>query len=156
MTFILLFLFWLVLNTKITLEIVLVGAVLSGVLALAARRFLGFTPGLGKRALRCLPGILLYLLYLAGQIILSNLQVIRLILKPGEERPKLVWFTPKYRGGAAMLALANSITLTPGTVTVGMGDDTICVYALRPQFAEGIESCGFVTRLRRLEERGHD
>ncbi len=155
MAFILLFAFWMVLNGKVTLEIVLVGLVLSFVLNLAISRLLTGLPKAGKAFVQRIPGILLYGCYLIGRIVISNLQVIRLILHPTKERPKLVWFQPKYHTGSAMLALANSITLTPGTVTVGMGDDTLCVYALRPEFGEGLAECGFATRLHRLEDGNH-
>lgn len=155
MAYILLFLFWLVLNGKVTLEIILVGAALCGCFAFVGHRFLDTSHHLGQRILTHLFGLIRYAFYLVGQIILSNLQVIRLILHPTPGRPKLVWFQPKFRNSAAMLGLANSITLTPGTVTVGMGDDTLCVYALRPEFADGIEECGFVTRLHQLEEGKH-
>ena len=90
------------------------------------------------------------------KIILSNLAVIRLILRPTKERAKLVWFRPNLRSDLARLALANSITLTPGTVTVALGRDMICVYALRPELAEGLKDCGFVEKLCRLEEDAHD
>ncbi len=155
MTFILLFAFWMTLNGRLTLEIVLVGLVLSALLSVGARRLLPGIPRVNRTFLGRIPGIVRYGCYLVGQILLSNLQVIRLILHPSKERPKLVWFRPGYRTGSAMLALANSITLTPGTVTVGMGDDTLCVYALRPEFADGLDRCGFVKRLHQMEGEDH-
>ena len=152
---IILFLFWLMLNGKVTLEIVVVGAALSAALTCVAHRVLHTSPRKEALFWRRLPGIFFYLLYLTGQVILSNLQVIQLILKPGNGRPKLVWFEPKTRGSTARLALANSITLTPGTVTVSLGEDGICVYALRPELAEGLEESGFVKKLCRLEGEDH-
>lgn len=148
---VLLFLFWIVLNGKITFEIVAVGAVVSAVLTYLAHRILAISPRNEVRFLRLLPGVFCYLLYLVGQIILSNFQVIRLILAPETGRPKLVWFELPLKGELAQVALANSITLTPGTVTVSMGKRTICVYALRPEMATGLKESGFVVKLRRLE-----
>ena len=151
-----LFLFWIILNGKMTLEIIVLGAAVSAALSWFARRVLGISPREERRFLRRLPGVFCYLIYLLGQVAYSNYLVIRLILTPGKERPKLVWFPLPVKGGPARLALANSITLTPGTVTVSMGEETICVYALRPQLGEGLDRCGFVTRLRRLEGGGGD
>ncbi|MGE4277813.1 MAG: Na+/H+ antiporter subunit E [Lawsonibacter sp.] len=147
----LLFLFWMILNGKVTIEIVVVGAAVSAALAWTARRMLHISPQAELRFLRCLPGVFVYLLCLAGQVVRSNLQVIRLILSPRSGRPKLVWFAPPVKGDLARLALANSITLTPGTVTVALGKNTICVYALRPELAEGIKESGLTRRLNRLE-----
>ena len=146
-----LFLFWLLLNGKVTLEIAVIGAAVSAALTWFARRVLGISPRTERRILRRLPGALCYLAYLLGQVVWSNLLVIRLILAPGKGRPRLVWFPQPVDSGPARLALANSITLTPGTVTASMGDRTLCVYALRPELGEGLDRCGFVRRLRRLE-----
>lgn len=153
--FLILFLFWLLLNGKMTAEIVLIGAAVSAALTFAAHRVLNIDPRKERRFMRRLPGIFVYLLHLVGQMALSNLQVIALILKPGTGRPKLVWFRPDLKGDTARLALANSITLTPGTVTVALGDKTLCVYALRPELADGLADCGFVKKLRRLEGDDH-
>ena len=153
--FLILFLFWILLNGKVTVEIVLIGAAISAALTFAAYRVLNMDPRKEVRFLCRLPGVFVYLLYLTGQMVVSSLQVIALILKPGTGRPKLVWFRPELKSDAARLALANSITLTPGTVTASLGEKTVCVYALRPELAEGIKECGFVKKLRRLEGKRH-
>ena len=120
MVFVLLFLFWLLLNGKVTVEIILVGAAVSAALTCFAHRVLHISPRGELRVLRGLPGVFCYLVWLVGQIILSNIQVIGRILTPGKKRSpaKLIWFQPGTKGDLAKLALANSITLTPGTVTV--------------------------------------
>lgn len=151
-----LFLFWIILNGKVTVEIVTVGAVVSAALTVFARRVLHTSSQAEVRFLRRLPGIFCYLFYLVGQVILSNLQVIRLILAPGEGRPKLVWFRTPLKEEGGRLTLANSITLTPGTVTVSLGEDTICVYALRPEMGEGLKDSGFVKRLKKWEAKDID
>ena len=151
-----LFLFWIILNGKVTVEIVIVGAVVSAALTVFARRVLHTSSQAEVRFLRRLPGIFCYLFYLVGQVILSNLQVIRLILVPGEGRPKLVWFRAPLKEEGGRLTLANSITLTPGTVTVSLNEDTICVYALRPEMGEGLKDSGFVKRLKKWEAKDID
>ena len=153
--FLILFLFWLLLNGKLTIEVALVGAAVSAVLTFAAYRVLNMDPRKEMRFLCRLPLVFAYLMYLAVQMVVSSIQVIGLILKPGSARPKLVWFRPNLNSDTARLALANSITLTPGTVTASLGKKTVCVYALRPNLAEGIEECGFVKKLRRLEGNRH-
>ena len=62
---------------------------------------------------------------------------------------------PGTKGDLAKLALANSITLTPGTVTVSMGPDMLCVYALDPEFGAGIKESAFAEKLKKLEEERH-
>lgn len=150
----LLFLFWILLNGRVTVEIVLVGAAVSAALAWFARRTLHL-PRMDGRAPRRLPGVFSYLVYLLGQVAAANLQVMGLILSPKRVRPRLVWFRPRVEGELARLALANSITLTPGTVTVALEGDMICVYALSPELAKGLKDSGFTEKLTRLEGGDH-
>ena len=151
----LLFAFWLILNGKITIEIILVGAAFTALLTWFARKQLHITPQAEAQVLRRLPGVILYVFYLVWQIILSNLQVMRIILSGRKLESKIVWFKPVMKTEFARLALANSITLTPGTVTASLGEDMICVYALCPEFAEGLKDTGFSAELLRLEGKNH-
>ena len=152
----LLFAFWLILNGKITLEIILVGLVLTAGLTLFARKLLQITPQAEAQVIRRLPGVILYLFYLVWQIILANLQVMRIILSSRKPESKIVWFKPVMKMELTQLTLANSITLTPGTVTASLKKDIICVYALCPEFAEGLKDTSFSEKLLHLEEKKHD
>ena len=151
--FFILLLLWLVFNGRFTVEILLVGAVVSGALTFfwhklfRTRRFtLMPTPKMVWRSL-CYFGALVL------EVIRCNLQVIRLILHPGEEiRPQLVTFRTNLKDDAHKVILANSITLTPGTITVGLQDDVLCVHGLDASFLEGIESCDMSGRLEKMEE----
>lgn len=151
----LLFAFWLILNGKITIEILLVGAVLTAGIMCFTYKVLNITPQAEVQVLRRLPGVILYLGYLVWQIILANLQVMRIILSGRKLESSIVWFKPIMKTGLAQLTLANSITLTPGTVTASLKKDTICVYALCPEFAEGLKDTGFSEKLLHLEEKKH-
>ena len=153
--FLFLFLLWILLSGKVTVEIVLVGAAVSAALTFFTPRIIPGFPRYQIQLVKRIPSILGYLIYLLGQVFLSSFSVIRLILCPGNGRPKLVWFALPVKGPMAQLTLANSITLTPGTVTVSLGKNVICVYALRGELAENLEDCGFVKKLQRLEESDH-
>ena len=48
--------------------------------------------------------------------------------------------------------LANSITLTPGTITVDVDDNHFCVHALDYTLAEGVENSVFIKLLKKMEE----
>ena len=58
----------------------------------------------------------------------------------------------KLRTNAARVLLANSITLTPGTITVSQEGDEYVVHCLDKSFAEGLDNSIFVTLLQKLEE----
>ena len=62
-------------------------------------------------------------------------------------------FETDLKGEAAKVVLANSITLTPGTITVTLDEDTYLVHCLDKELGEGIEASSFVERLRKMESR---
>ena len=155
--FFLLFLIWIVLNGRLDLEVALTGAAVSAALTWLARVVLNLPPWGGVRLVRRLPRVFLYLFYLFGQIVVSNLQVMERILFPQKRKGngRLVWFSTDLKEEGTRLTLANSITLTPGTVTVSLKDNRLCVHALDQEFADGLKDNGFAPRLARWEEGDH-
>ena len=47
--------------------------------------------------------------------------------------------------------MANSITLTPGTITIALEGDELIVHALDEELVEGIDESIFVRMLRKME-----
>ena len=86
----------------------------------------------------------------------SAATVLGTIYRADEPEPVFIEFHSGLRGTLANVILANSITLTPGTVTVSLNEDTICVYALRPEMGEGLKDSGFVKRLKKWEAKDID
>ena len=155
--FFLLFLIWIVLNGRVDLEVVLTGAAVSAALTWLARTVLKLPAWGGLRLIRRLPRVFLYLFYLFGQVVVSNLQVMERILFPQKRKGggRLVWFRTDLKEEGTRLTLANSITLTPGTVTVSLKGNYLCVHALDEDFAKGVKENGFAPRLERWEEGDH-
>jgi multicomponent Na+:H+ antiporter subunit E len=82
---------------------------------------------------------LAYPWWLLAQIMVSNLQVAALILHPRlPVRPILLEFRSGLQSDLARLALGNSITLTPGTLTLLVEDDVFLVHALHSDLASGL------------------
>ena len=82
------------------------------------------------------------------------MDVIKIIFSPkkAEIQPALVRFHTDLKSEASLVALANSITLTPGTYTVELENGEYVVQARdREKFGEGLEDSVFVKQLRRLE-----
>ena len=50
------------------------------------------------------------------------------------------------------MVLANSITLTPGTLTVSLEGNDLLIHALDRDMARGVDESVFVRHLRRMEE----
>lgn len=82
-----------------------------------------------------------YFLWLLGQIIISGIHVAKILLSPSLPiETSLVRFKVNYPNPHAKMILGNSITLTPGTLTVDINGDEFIVHAISPVSFEGIAS----------------
>ena len=96
-----------------------------------------------------------YLLLLLAEIIKANYSVICLILSPKYEiEPKLVKFRVDLKSDTLRAVLADSITLTPGTITVTLEGDEYLVHCLDKDLAEGMSDSEFVRKLKEFERGG--
>ena len=151
--FLMLLVFWLIFNGRITTEIVLVGIAVSAAITAFWRKIFHTKRNTVLISPKTAWQFLCYFGNLIIEIIRCNLQVMRLILHPKEEiHPQLVTFRTKLQKESHRVVLANSITLTPGTITVRVQGDTIRVHGLDASFLEGIEHCDMVERLEKMEE----
>ena len=146
------FCFWLLLNGKFTWETVLLGLGIVLLEALLLRLLFSYTPKTEWRFLRRFPLFLVYLLVLLFEILKANLKVLRIILfKTIKTNPALRVITVDLHTDFARFMLANSITLTPGTITVSVDGDRFIVHCLSSEMLDGIEESVFVRLLRRME-----
>ena len=92
------------------------------------------------------PSILLYWLWLAREIIKSNLDVARRILTPGLPiSPNVFTVRATQQSDLGRVTYANSITLVPGTVAMDVDEDVITVHALTQEAAADLK-CGEMNR----------
>ena len=152
--FIALFVLWLILNGRVTAEICVFGAVFSLLITWFSSAFLKSTDtGRPKHSIRYYLLLMVYLFVLLWEVIRANTQVFRICLaRRLSFEPSLVYFNPGLKETSSRVLLANSITLTPGTITVRTSDGRFCVHCLDRSLGEGIEDCRFVRLLRRMEE----
>ena len=97
----------------------------------------------------------LYLPWLLKEIIKSNLHVAAIIIHPGlPVNPQTLKIRPRQKTSAGIAIHANSITLTPGTISVDItDDDQLLVHALTDHTARGIRDGAINKQVRRLEAR---
>ena len=82
----------------------------------------------------------LYAPWLLWEIALANLHVAYLVLHPRlPVDPVLVEFETSLHSESAQVLLAQSITLTPGTVTVDVSDGRFIVHCLSAKSTQGME-----------------
>ncbi len=83
---------------------------------------------------------LLYLPWLLKEILVANLRVAKVILSPSLPiSPIMVVFRSTQRTDLGRVLYANSITLTPGTITTGVEGDQLEIHALTWQDVDGRE-----------------
>lgn len=99
--------------------------------------------------------MLAYLPWLFIEIVKANLDVAARILHPRLPiSPRMIRVTAGQRTDLARVIYANSITLTPGTVSVDTDGEEITVHALSVGAAEGVEAGEMDRRVARLEGNG--
>ncbi|CCG09493.1 Na+/H+ antiporter subunit E [Pararhodospirillum photometricum] len=93
-----------------------------------------------------------YLPWLAWQVVLSNLTVARAVLagRAGIS-PSLGWVRPSQRTDLGRVIYANSITLTPGTFSLDLGERGILVHALQAGGLEDLEAGAMDRRVTAVE-----
>lgn len=145
-----LFAFWLLLSGIYTPFFILSGlSAASAVAVLAWRMEVADREG---HPVHLGPAALTYWPWLAWAILVSGWRVAWIILHPRLPiSPSLVRFRPSQTSTVGLVTHANSITLTPGTVTIEAAHDEFLVHALTRAGAAGLAGSEMDRRVRRFE-----
>ncbi len=92
---------------------------------------------------RYLARIVRYWMWLLIEIIRSNVEVTRAIFRPASISPRVIKVSASQSNDLDRVIHANSITLTPGTVSLELHPDSIDVHALTEASAEALLSGTF-------------
>ena len=149
-TFVILLGFWFFLSGEFSSTIIVL-SVVSGLIVSYFTKDLFFPDG--DINLVLILKIFMYVPWLLWQIMLANLQVLKILLKPRLDiDPSMVEFKPQVKSDIGITLLANSITLTPGTVTIFADKDHFFVHALGPEFAEGLSGGEMEKKILEIEK----
>ena len=97
-----------------------------------------------------IPRLLNYLIWLFKEILMSNLATAKVIIN-GKVEPETFTVKASQVTDVAKVTYANSITLTPGTVTTKMHKDVFEVHALNADFGNDIRTNEMDRKVTRLE-----
>ena len=90
--------------------------------------------------LTLLPRLPAYWLWLLREIIISSIEVARLILKPSLPiSPTVVVLEAKTQTDVGQVILGNSITLSPGTVTLDVHEGQLLIHCLSSESARELQ-----------------
>ena len=119
---------WLALTSSLEIQEVAVGIAISVVVALWLSRYylrLGLPPLSVKRVLL----LFIYLVILGAEIAKANLDVAYRVIHPKMPiNPGIVVIKTSLKSDIAKMALANSITLPPGTFTLDIIGDNLLIH----------------------------
>jgi multicomponent Na+:H+ antiporter subunit E len=147
-----LFAFWLALSGHYTTMLITAGAICAVVCLLVARRVR--TVDNEGHPIELLRGAVTYFPWLAVEIVKSAWGVTRIILNPKLPiSPCMTVVRASQTTAAGVSTYANSITLTPGTVTADVEGNELTVHALVRDGALDLEAGGMDRRVKAFEGR---
>ena len=150
--YILFFLCWIIFNGQLTVEIGIIGIFVAALLYAFICKFMGWSFYKDIHMMQYAIFMVGYLFVLIWEIIKANFDTMKMIFTSKYERePVLVTFRTKIKSPVLRVLLANSITLTPGTITVSLTDQELLVHCLDKSLAEGMEDSEFVKLLEQME-----
>ncbi len=149
--FILLAAIWLLLSGYYTTLLLALGALSCALVVVLCRRMDIIDPEGHPNHLFL--GLLLYIPWLLWEICKSNIDIARRILDPKLPiSPSVVRIKTSQKTHLGQVIYANSITLTPGTVSVEVEEGEIIVHALTSETAAALLEGSMDRRVTRLED----
>ena len=146
------FLIWIIFNGQFTLEIAAFGLVISGAMYWFICKFMDYKPRNDLVLCKRVFLLIHYIIVLVKEIFKANIAVFKMVYSAKYQlEPAVVHFTANLNTTFARVLLANSITLTPGTITVSLNDNEYVVHCLDKELAQGIDNSIFVKLLEEIE-----
>ncbi len=146
------FLFWVLVSSAIDVQHILLGIVAAVVVSHFSSELL-FHKGQAPPSIKAVPLFVLYLAHLSFEIIRANVHVAKIVLDPQLPiSPRIVKFKTRLKGETAKASLANSISLTPGTLTIDVIGSDIYVHALTEETAKMVKHWHMERRLAGVED----
>lgn len=153
--FILLFICWVIFNQNFTLEIALFGLVISLIVYLFICKFMDYSIQKDFFIIKKLPKIVGYIVCLIVEIIKANFTLFHIYFHKKDREAVIVSFETTLKTRIARSLLANSITLTPGTITMELKGNVLKVHCYDKSLAVGLDHTIFEEKIKKLEE-GYD
>ena len=137
---------WVLLSGHVAPLDLAMGVAASALVAFANRDIEGVS-----EMLRWSPRLIAYLPWLLKEIWIANLQVVKLVLDPAlPVDPVIVRLRTRLSSDLARTTLGNSITLTPGTITLDVDGEELVVHALTRGGGAAVMAGGMARRVGRM------
>ena len=158
---VILFVFYLLISATLHIKFVIIGVLTCIVVGLVCMPLFLIKGKDGKKHFLLdvsLPKFFAYMLWLFKELVLANIDVGKAVWNPSLPiHPELLRFQVDWNNPAAAALLANSITLTPGTITLSYTKEGVFeIHALTPGAAEGIVGGGMLRKVAGLYHEKED
>ncbi len=140
-TFVILYAFWVQLSGVFDFFHLSLGVISCALVSTVSRDLLFSEGKVTPDHLSAVLRFIRYLPWLIYQIILANIYVAKLVLNPKMSsliNPRIIRFKVRLKTDVALMTYANSITLTPGTITVLIKDGYYYVHSIDQKVADDL------------------
>lgn len=128
--------FWVLLNGSLATDVLVVGLVAAFAIALLFRDSLSVFSEF-RATPRAFGTAVLYVFYFLKELVKSNLRLAAIVLSPSlPVNPGIVKVRTRLKSRMGRLLLANSITLTPGTLTVELDGEWLYIHWVTVESAD--------------------
>ena len=151
---VLLFALWLAFSERITVDVIIVGVIAVALVSLFMYKFSGWSTKKDAQMVAHIPAAIAYVFRLIFEVCKANVHMIALVLSDdpnGNIQPRIVAHKTNVKTQGKRVALANSITLTPGTVTVDVMGDVVFVHAIDEHSQKGLSDNPLEKMLENME-----
>jgi multicomponent Na+:H+ antiporter subunit E len=151
--FIVLMITWLLISASVDWQHILVGFFLMFMLTLLWNQLTIDEQGKTKVTWRQFKLFMRYILFLELEIVIANFHVAAIVLSPKMPiSPGLIVLKIDLKKDLPRVLYANSITMTPGTITVDLEGDRLLVHGMTKHHAFGVRSWYLYDIMKDLEE----
>ena len=151
--FFLYLLLWLIFSTRLSVEIIAAGLVLSAAVFWFARVHMDYKLADDYKLVRKCFLVLQYVVILVCETAKAVFAVIKIVFsRKINVEPRIMYFRTGLKNNPALVVLANSITLMPGSVVIALENGHFCLHCLDSSLVDHIESSAPVRQLQKIEE----
>ena len=152
-TFVVCFAFWVLLTWSFTMQELIAGGVVSLAVALFAARFFIHEKAFWfANPVKLLSGLFYWICIFPVELVKANVNMAKICFGGCKKiNPGIVKVPVDLKSDYGQAALANSITLTPGTITVNMDGDRLTVHCLKRSMLDTSPDSVFERWISRLE-----
>ena len=144
---------WLVFSMRLSVGIVVAGALISAVIYRFACVHMDYRIANDYKLIRKGFLAIQYAFIFLWEATKSVGAVLLIAFRPTVTiKPQIMYFRTDLKTNPAMVVLSNSVTLMPGSVVVALENGVYCIHCLDPSLVAGIENSAPVRQLRKIED----